>query len=586
MKKIAVFLVVIFIFLLPAYNAILRDYTNAPSTIYTNANILTLEEEIPTAAAMLVEDGKIKAIGSEEEIMAMKKPIIKVVDLKGATVLPGFIDVHTHAALSAVMAEMVDLSGFKHQNNQEVWAHLKEVASQKEAGEWIVCKGIDPVLVQDLKSPNKQFLDDIAPNNPVVIFAQSLHSYWLNSKAFDLVGITKETPDPSELSYYEKNDAGELSGLVVEQEAFLPIMEVLKNEVFTNDILLNAIAETLRAYAKNGNTTIVSTGLTIKDKKGLRLFEHLSAQTPTFFNKLLEKTGFLAARQPNPRHFIYIRHDMPHLMPEKDDHQDDFYDIIGVKHWYDGSPYIGSMYLNKPYLSSPLAINELHIPAGHKGKALIETEALENFIKQYQEKGWQIAIHTQGDAAITEVLNAFEKINQELPLTEKRHRLEHCLLFPKSSIEQMKSLNITPSYHVNHIYYYGDALKKSIIGARRAEAVFPIASTQAKEVPYSLHADQPMFESQPFRLIRTAVERRTKTGDILGDNEKITIMDGLKALTINAAWQIHKEDKIGSIKPGKYADFVVIDKNPLETPPAKLDSIQILQTFVNGNEVL
>ena len=115
--------------------------------------------------------------------------------------------------------------------------------------------------------------------------------------------------------------------------------------------------------------------------------------------------------------------------------------------------------------------------------------------------------------------------------------------------------------------------------------MLPIASAQNKNIKYSMHADQPMFESKPFRLIQTAVERMTKEGDTLGYNQRITILDGIKSMTINAAWQIHKEDKIGSLKKGKYADFIILNKNPFKTPSNQLENIKVLKTFTNGNEV-
>jgi hypothetical protein len=149
----------------------------------------------------------------------------------------------------------------------------------------------------------------------------------------------------------------------------------------------------------------------------------------------------------------------------------------------------------------------------------------------------------------------------------------------------MKVLNMTPSIHINHLYYYGEALKNEIIGEERAEKILPIASVQNNGLKFSLHADQPMFKSDPLRLIQTAVLRKTKEGNLMGDGEQIDILDALKAMTIHAAWQIKMEDKIGSIKEGKFADFVILDKNPLETPSNELEKIQVLKTFVHGNEL-
>lgn len=241
------------------------------------------------------------------------------------------------------------------------------------------------------------------------------------------------------------------------------------------------------------------------------------------------------------------------------------------------------MFIEKPYMVSELSKNGLHIPEGSNGKPLIEKEDLKDFIKDYHERGWQIAIHTQGDIANKNVLQAFNEVNDALDITTGRHRIEHCLLLSDSSMNTMKALNISPSFHINHLYYYGRALKESIIGEERAHNILPLQSAQNKNITYSLHADQPMFESNPLRLIQTAVERQTKEGDTLGFNQRISTLNAIKAMTINAAWQIHMEDKIGSLKKGKYADFVILERNPLQTPINQIQDIKILRTVVNGN---
>ena len=583
-RKLIVFFTFLILVLI-GYKYVTKDFEKTKDTIYINGTIITLEKQLPLAQAMFVKDGIIKALGTNEDISALKNDEINSVDLKGATVLPGFIDSHTHAALSAFLENMVDLSGFTHKTNESVWNHLKKNIKEAKEGKWIACKGLDPILTEDLITPNIRFLDDIAPNNPLVLISQSLHTYWANSKAFELAGITNKTKNPSQSSYYEKDTNGNLTGLIAEQEAFAPFLEQLKNGPLSSKNLVNSTSKVLKNYAKNGNTTIVSAGLSINDAKPLRLYEHLSSNNPTFVNQLLATFGMLPKRTQNPRHFIYIRYDKAFLLPKEKNKENDFYNILGVKHWYDGSPYTGSMYIKEPYMTSKLSQNKLHIPEGYNGLPLIEKEDLIHFIKEYHEKGWQIAIHTQGDIANKNVIQAFNEVNSMMDTATGRHRLEHCLLLSDSSMDKMKVLNISPSFHINHIYYYGRALREDILGEERSNKILPLLSAQNRGIKYSLHADQPMFESNPLRLIQTAVERQTKEGDTLGFDQGITTLNAIKAMTINAAWQIHMEDKIGSLKKGKYADFVILDKNPLQTPVSQIQDIKILKTYVNGNQV-
>ena len=560
------------------------DFPKQESLIFYNGKIITMEDSNPTTSAVFVQDGIIQAIGPQEEILSRKTNKTKIIDLQGRTLLPGFIDPHTHLATSTFLHTMVDLSGFTNDTPEQLWSRLQQHVSITPPGYWIICKGLDPILVKGLEAPHISFLDSIAPQNPVIILAQSLHSYWGNSLAFEKVGIDKNTTDPSTSSFYEKDTNGNLTGFIAEQEAFQPFIHAFE-KIFTSDLMIRTTIHVLEDYAKRGNTTIVSTGLSIQDGKPLQLYEHLSAAKPKLLNQLLVALSFLPPRSSTVRHFIYHRHDRVHLLPESPQNGDDHYRVLGVKHWYDGSPYTGSMFLNEPYKVSELTEKGLLIPEGGHGERLVEKSALIDFIEKYQNEGWQIAVHTQGDAAINETIEAFEKVNINNDISNFRHRLEHCLLLPDDAIKKLAKLNITPSIHINHILYYGEALKNDIIGEERANKILPLNSIHQNGLKFSLHADQPMFESHPLRLIQTAVERKTKKGEILGENEKLNIMEALKAMTIHAAWQIKMENKIGSIKVGKYADLIILDKNPLEVPYEELENIQVLDAFVSGNEV-
>ncbi|NNF33794.1 MAG: amidohydrolase [Saprospiraceae bacterium] len=562
-----------------------KDFPRATPTVYFNAEIITLDAQNSDAEAMYVVDGKIINIGSSEVVIALAREDAIKVDMKGAVLMPGFIDPHTHFALSMYLSVMHDLSGFKHPDNESVWNYFEEKVDATKPSDWIICKGMDPILVHDLVTPSIQYLDSIAPDNPIIIFSQSLHSYWGNTRAFEKAGVSLNTENPSEHSYYEKDFNNQFTGLIVEQEAFRPFIEVINEEVITPDLLSNAAVDVMNEYAMNGNTTIVSAGLTINDSKPLILTEHLSAEKPSLLGGALNKIGKLPSREPMPRHFVYMRHDMVHLLPESRTNRNDFYDIIGVKHWYDGSPYIGSMYMDDPYKESELTTEKLDIPANSRGEALIEPDALKEFIRSHHDKGWQISIHTQGDAAINEVVRAFSDLDSELDFGDSRHRLEHCLMLPQTTLEEMKRLNISPSFHINHLYYYGEALKSDVLGEERVVGILPIQSAVNNDMIISFHADQPMFESHPFRLIQTAIERKTNKGNIIGEYEKIDLLDAIKALTIHAAWQINMEDKIGSLEVGKYADFIILDRNPFLTPADQLENIKVNATYINGNKV-
>lgn len=582
MKKI-ILLAVISVFI-AGYLFLMKDFQHEKETIYYNGTILTMEDSQPVAQAVYVKDGIIAAVGNTDDIIKMKGTKTVLVDLENKTMMPGFIDPHSHVDISAYLYDMIDLSGFRHKTNQAVWDYLEGKINQYPKGVWIACKGLDPILTADLKTPHISYLDKISPDSPLVILSQTLHSYWANSAAFQAAGISSKTPDPSDASYYGRDDQGRLTGFIAEQQAFSPIREAMLKATPSKKMLRNFEA-IMRDYAVKGNTAVVSAGLTSDKKILLRLQEHLASGKPKILNQLLTVAGLFPQRSALPRHFVYMRYEMDDLIPASPDNGDDFFKIIGIKIWYDGSPYTGSMYMQEPYMDSDLSRKELHIKPGHRGHSLLQKDKLSELVTKYNKKKWQIAVHAQGDRANAEVLEAFETANKTEDITPYRHRIEHCLLLDKNLLPVMKKLNMSPSFHVNHIYYYGQALRDSIIGDERANLVLPVKSAENLIINYSLHADQPMFESNPFSLIYTAVTRKTSEGLTLGAPEAITVSNALKALTIMAAWQIGFEDKLGSIKTGKYADLVVLDRNPLEVQVEKIRDVRVLKTIVNGNNV-
>jgi predicted amidohydrolase YtcJ len=580
MKKIIHSFIAIVALLLISF-ALEPSFTPNGSLYIYNGTVITLENEQPEANAVFVDEGKIVAVGSDTELRLHLKETTQIIDLKGATLLPGFIDPHTHPVASSFLHGMIDLNGFTHENQKEIWTHLESKIKNYAPGEWILCKGLDIVLVDDLEPPHITYLDSISPNNPLLIASLSMHSFWGNSLAFSAAGIHHKSPNPSRSSFYGKDDGGKLNGYISEQAAFQPFKDAVINAM-GNTVLKEKCVTVLDEYAANGNTSITSMGITTNDPNVIRLYQHLSSEQSSLLNKFFQRLGLLPDRKPTVRNFVFVRDDADHLLAFSPKNGDDYFNISGVKFWYDGSPYTGSMYLNEPFKTSSVNQEKIHVPLGHSGKALWNNDEIANRIKQYDSAGWQVAVHTQGDRAITEILDAFDKSGIS---KNSRHRLEHCLLPSKKAMQRMAKLGVSPSFHINHLWYYGEALEDHIIGRERTEKILPLKVAENNSLIFSLHADQPMFESDPLSLLHTAVNRKTRYGKSVGKSNKISVEQGLKSLTINAAWQIKMENKIGSIKPGKYADFVIIDQNPMMVDPEKIKDIHVLQTIVNGNIV-
>ena len=560
----------------------------AGEQVFYNGTVLTMQApgthsgNAGQAEAVLVRDGRIAMLGSRTKIFAAKSEAARLIDLQGATLVPGFIAVHTHPDLSAYLHSFVDMSGFTHRTPTEVWQALRDAVAAAEPGAWILCRGFDPILVPGLTSPDIQMLDRLAPENPVFILSQNMHAAWANSAAFRELGITADTPDPAPGSFYESDDEGRLTGFIAETAAIQPFSKAALASI---DIKQNIIA-VLRDYARQGITTIVTAGSFAPDWKPLMLFEHLSSERAGWFLRLLASVGVLPERFATVRHFVYLQPNNAEYLPDSPDNGDDFYRILGIKVWYDGSPYVASMFLDEAYMNSPLMQSGLGVQPGSTGEAKYSRVEFLKLVESYHRDGWQLAVHAQGDRATRDVLDFFDTMLKKYPRPDHRHRLEHGLLTPKASLDKMHSLGLTPSFHINHLYYYGEALANQIIGARRAEVMLPLASAERAQLKFSLHADQPMYPEDPISMLATAVQRRTRDGgQILGASEKISVERALRALTVDAAYQLHFEDKLGTIEVGKYADFVVLDKNPLELAPHELRTIQVRATYVAGRKI-
>lgn len=578
MKKIlfAIILVVLFLGIFLS----VKDYDHSNEVIIFGGDIITMDEKYPNPEAVFVKDGIIKAVGALDEIEKLKSQNTKNIDLKGQTLMPGFIDPHGHLDQAVVYKSLVDLNGIVNKKQKDVWDIVSQSIKNTPKGEWIFFKDLNPILTEDLEI-TLPFLDSIAPDHPVLLITMANHAFYANSKAFKEVGITKYTPDPSKDSYYQRDSLGNLTGLFIEQAAIEPFRPKIQAKIKTDFIKnLNAVLE---ENASLGITGIVSMGLLFANENTLKLYQHLFAEKSSALLNGLEIIGKLPERKPTIRNFIYLKRQDDHLLPESSKEGDDFYKILGIKFWYDGSPYAGSMLMRKAYLQSKFTIDGLGLKTDHVGEAIYKEGEFDQYVSKYVKSGWKIAVHCQGDRAINEAVSIFSNIHKNTPIHDQRIRIEHCLMLPHETMSDMKRMNISPSFHINHLLYYGDFLKSDILGEERAARILPVKKFTETGVPYSLHADQPMFNPYPLLLASTAINRKTASGTLVGESEKISVYEALKSITIHSAWQINMEDKLGSISTGKYADLVILDKNPLKVDPYDISKIKVQKTFVAGH---
>lgn len=532
--------------------------------IFFGGSIITMADGMPQAEALALSGETIIAVGTREEVLRKKGPETRLIDLAGKTLMPGLVEPHSHPIISALLYDWVDVSGFTNPNGEAIMKQLREAGAKAKPGEWICAFGYDPILTRDLKALNADILDGISSVNPVLVMVQTMHTVYVNHKAFELVGITRDTPQPHE-GVFVKNEAGDLTGMVIEQGGSAPFMRALLKDSRKDGVGL--MKAQLARYAQAGYTTVGAMGV-----------------FPVFPNALRTLRDLVERNECPVRITVMEKaNDLERGVRIEVGKRTDRFRVSGVKIWYDGSPYTGNMYLEAPFINSELMQSGLGIPRDTCGYPMMSKDRLRELVTKYHEQGRQIAVHGQGDRAIGDILDVFEEALKTAPRQDHRHRLEHGALFTEPLIKRAARLGLMPSWHINHIYYYGEALRDEILGAKRTEGLMPMATARQWGLCSSLHNDSPMYPPEPFKLMRTAVTRKTRKMECIGINQAVSVEEALRAVTINAARQLFMEDQVGSLEVGKFADLVLASENPLKINPEGLDQIEIIGTYRGGN---
>ena len=538
----------------------------AVDLIFFGGDILTMDDNQPVVEAIAVEDGRITAIGTKENIIKLRTWKTKIVNLQGKTLMPGLIEAHCHPIATAVLGQVVNISGFTYNSRGEIMATIGAAVEKTSSGNWVLAFGWDPVLVKDLRNPTLAELDSISTEVPIFILTQMMHQAFVNNAVYKAAEITKDTPDPPGGGMFLKDDHGNLNGVIYEFSALQHILKKMpKTPQGTAELLLNL---QYAQYAKAGYTTIAALG-------------------PV--NIAGYPLDFMASLSRNPdvpvRSFVYPLKKQLDRSAWPSGYGNDHFRIKGVKLYMDGSPYTGGAAFAEPYLNTEVTLKRMKLQPNHRGKVNYSEASLLQTLTKYHNAGYQIAIHAQGEIAIQMILNAFTKIMENYPRPDHRHRLEHNALITKNQIIQAQKLGLTLSFFMDHVYYYGEQLPQ-IVGPDRAARFMPLGSAFAVGHRASIHTDNPATPVDPFRVISTAVTRKTKDrGYILGPSERVTVNDALKAVTINAAWQLFEDDQRGSITVGKAADFVLLSHNPLRIHPENIKNISALCTWIDGIKI-
>lgn len=535
--------------------------------IFYNGTIITMDEKNKEVEAVYVKEGKIAQLGTFEEVNKLKNDQTEMIDLEGNVMFPGFIEPHIHLDLAAIIDRANYIGGIKYAKTEDVLNEIKRVIAETPKGEWIFFFGLDYLINRDLPKMDRKYLDQLTKDHPLFIIIQSMHTTYANSLALSELKFSKDTKDTRD-GHCFKDENGEPTGVLTEQTFALMFLSKW----------MQSINEPMDTYFLNKAKQLAAVGLTTCWTAGMMpLIENHNQFVCDIINKDdCPIRHDYAITYPN---FLSGAESLDHLIPNHPKSK-----FTGIKFWFDGSPYTGNMKMFDNYLENEIMQDRLYVPKNQNGEFLFEQEKMYELIKEYHNKGIQISVHSQGDYAGKVIVDIFERVLNEFPRADHRHRLEHCAFLSEEDTKRCAKLGIQLSYHVNHLYYYGEALNDLVVGEDRTKIAVNCRWALANGVNFSLHTDDPMYSANPLRLVCTASTRRSRAGKVFGQEYTIPVHEALKGITINAAFQLNREKEIGSIEIGKFADFTVIQENPYQVDPLKIGDIKVIKTYLDGNE--
>lgn len=528
--------------------------------------IITVNPAQPTAEAVAITGGRISAVGSDSDVMKHKGPATEVLDLGGRTLVPGFVDGHSHfCSLLDVQTQALCASppDGTCTSVADVIDALVELEKQRQLGpgKFVMGYGYDPALLEEKRAPTKQELDAAFPDNPVILVHVSGHGAMLNSKALAIYGITAATPTPTGGVIGREPGSNEPNGLLFET-AFLPIFSKLPGP--DGDEAMALLEKGQDLYLQNGITT-AQEGATmahelellrrLADRGGLKL----DVVCLPFFTEI---DAIFAGKPPtnDPEYVHHLR-------------------IGGVKIVTDGSPQGRTAAFTSPYLTDG--------PAGQKqwrGELSFPQSVINECVKKVYDGGATLFVHCNGDAAIDSLLEAHRFASGDDPSKPRGTVGVHSQFIRRDQLEKFKAWSITPSFFTLHCFYFGDTHVANR-GRAQADFISPMKSARALGLRPANHTDFNVSPLNQLFTIHTAVNRLSRSGQLIGADERISAIEALEAITIDGARLYGEEKSKGSIEVGKLADLVVLSADPIKAPPSAIESIRVEETIKEGKTV-
>ena len=545
----------------------------APQTttekLFYGGSILTMEGMQPKyAEALLVKDGKIVFVGSKQQAERLADTQVQYINLNNKTLLPSFIDAHSHVNMVGFHQMVANLYPMPDGSVSDINSLVNVMNTWKTQnptviktmGGWILGNGYDDAQLSEQRHPTATDLDRVSKDQPVMILHQSGHLASVNHKALELLNFNQNTPNPEGGVIRREANSNVPNGVLEESALFTAIGSIFKD--VPPQVMFQIAQKGIDAYVKNGFTTVQ---------------EGRADQGTTEMWHALAKQNQLPIDVVS---YPDITTSQEYMLKQGSSRQyDHHFRIGGVKISLDGSPQGKTAWLTQPYLVPPEGKDK-----SYKGYAAIKDDQQVNqYINLAFKQGWQVLAHANGDAAIDQFIGAVKDATAKQGKADRRSVLIHSQTIRDDQLDQLKALDIIPSFFSLHTFYWGDWHRQQTLGEVRAARISPTATALKKQLIFTEHHDAPVVPPNSLMMLDATVNRVTRSNDVLGADERISPYLALKSMTDWAAYQYFEDQHKGTLTQGKLADLVILDQNPLTIPSREIKNIQVLATYKEGN---
>ena len=526
--------------------------------IFKGGTILSMSG-VATAEAMAVSAGRIVRIGAASDVMALATAGTEIIDLGGRTMLPGLIDPHHHTVLASLYFELLTDVGYeKNRTRAALIDNLRQLAARTPPGQWVAVSNFDNLLQGGDLSLEE--LDGVSTQNPIFVWYTNGHDACVNSMALKVAGIPDDVGTLPGGGHFGRGPDGKLNGLVYEESAMLKIAKFALPKI-TPQLAYKAVSQYMQSAAAVGNTLLHEPG-TLRSE-WIEAFTKVSLHAPLRTSASLmyeDMKGF------DPYRSLGLGARAAQL-------PDSLFTLYGVKIVGDGSNQTMTGAQTQPYLGTDI-----------KGSPNFPLDQIKPMVADVKAAGLPVLIHCNGDETIDLALDAIEAAygnSTEFGI----NRIEHSTMARADQLVRMKTLNVEPSFLMNHVGLYGAAYRDQLFGPERTAFMDPAGACVKEDIRFTLHTDSPCSPIGPLRLVQTAVTRRCEfDNSVIGPDQAITVQRALEAITVDAARQVGMADRIGTLEVGKEADMTILEDNPLTVDPGKIAAIKVSETWVQGEK--